>query len=640
MATALEIINKSIKVLKPPPDMTLSQWADDRRYVSPAVSSYPGRWQTERVPYMREIMDCCNDPLVEIITIMKASRMAITEGLINNRIGYNVDIAPRPMLYVQQNLNEARKYSDLMLKYLIEDTPAVAKKAFTGTKETNTKLVKTFNGCSLVLAGANVSSGFRMIEVHDVYCDDVDGKDWGAGEEGGKIELAMGRVDNAPEGYGKIIIASSPTLKSTSRIERWFKKSDKRYFNVPCPHCDHGQVLKFGGKDFDYGLKWYPGEPDTTYYLCEHCHKEIMEWHKPDMMNQGIWNGTAEFTGNAGFHISRLISLFIPWKKMTERFLAAGTEPYKLQVFVNTWLGETFEKKSKSLKSEGLYGRREMYGPAVPNEASIITLGADVQDNRIECEIVAWAADEESYNMYYHVLPGDTTQKEVWDDFDRLLLKPLYNINGNKLYILGAAIDYGYKPKQVGAFVRPRQSRLVAPGVEQRIIAIRGANQPGKPIMADKPFSDKNVGKMSYYWVGTDTAKDTLFSYMALKEFGPGFMHFPVGDEELGYIGRDERYFKQLTSEKVFIEKDKWGNRVRRYDLKDGRRNEALDCRVYAYAVLQHLINNCGLDLDKYTAEVLRMIETGKLSPTKESVKQSNGRRVGSPGVDRSKYGG
>lgn len=638
MAEVLEVINRALGVLEPPPEMTVSEWADDRRYVSPSVSSYPGQWQTERVPYMREIMDCCNDPQIETITVMKASRMAVTEALINNRIGYNVDLDPRSMLYVQQNLGEARKYSDLILKPLIEDTPVIANKAFQGTKDTNTKLIKTFRGCSLVLVGAKTSTGFRMIDALDVYCDDIDGADYAIGPEGDKVDLAIGRGDNVPEGYLKNILVSSPTIKKHSRIEKWFDLSDKRYNNVPCPHCDAGQILKWGGKDKDFGFKWTGRDPETTYYLCEHCHKPIYEWHKDVMMNQGIWIPTAEFHGNAGFHISRFYSLFIPWKKTVRKFLDAGTNPGKLQVVVNTCFGETFERKSRTIESDTLYGRREMYGPLVPNEAPILTAGIDVQDNRVECEVVAWGKGEESWGMGYKVFWGDTTKPKAWDDLDKFLLTPLHNGNGNSLYILGIAIDYAFRPKQVASFVRPRQKRTVAQGVEQRIIATRGANKPGKPIIADKPFSDENIGKMQYYWIGTDTAKDTISAYLSQKknEFGPGYMHFPAGNDDEGFEGRDEVYFKQLTSEKVFEVTDKYGETTRRWEKKDDeRRNEALDCRVYALAALMHLVNNHGLNLDLYVSQVLELIDKKQkgLIPAKPA-----GRRVISKGINKDKY--
>ena len=44
--------------LKPDPLLTVSEWADRHRVLSQRASSEPGRWRTERTPYLREIMDC------------------------------------------------------------------------------------------------------------------------------------------------------------------------------------------------------------------------------------------------------------------------------------------------------------------------------------------------------------------------------------------------------------------------------------------------------------------------------------------------------------------------------------------------------------------------------------------------------
>ena len=42
----------------PDPLLTVSEWADRYRVLSQRASSEPGRWRTERTPYLREIMDC------------------------------------------------------------------------------------------------------------------------------------------------------------------------------------------------------------------------------------------------------------------------------------------------------------------------------------------------------------------------------------------------------------------------------------------------------------------------------------------------------------------------------------------------------------------------------------------------------
>ena len=42
------------EMLKPPPVMTVSQWADAERRLSPESSAEPGRWYTSRAEYSAE----------------------------------------------------------------------------------------------------------------------------------------------------------------------------------------------------------------------------------------------------------------------------------------------------------------------------------------------------------------------------------------------------------------------------------------------------------------------------------------------------------------------------------------------------------------------------------------------------------
>jgi len=63
--------------IKPDERLTVSQWADKYRYLSPEASAEPGLWRTSRVPYMKEIMDKLSsiDPTEEVM-LMKGAQIA------------------------------------------------------------------------------------------------------------------------------------------------------------------------------------------------------------------------------------------------------------------------------------------------------------------------------------------------------------------------------------------------------------------------------------------------------------------------------------------------------------------------------------------------------------------------------------
>ncbi len=78
------------RLLKPPPVLTVSQWADAKRVLSREASAEPGKWVTDRAPYQRGIMDSVNDPRNREIYVMSSAQVGKTE-IINNVAGFFID---------------------------------------------------------------------------------------------------------------------------------------------------------------------------------------------------------------------------------------------------------------------------------------------------------------------------------------------------------------------------------------------------------------------------------------------------------------------------------------------------------------------------------------------------------------------
>lgn len=100
----------------------------------------------------------------------------------------------------------------------------------------------------------------------------------------------------------------------------------------------------------------------------------------------------------------------------------------------------------------------------------------------------------------------------------------------------------------------------------------------GKEVVG-KP-SNKNRYRVRLFTVGTDTAKDIIFSRPKIKNDGPGCMHFPT------WI--DDEYLEQLTAEKAIRKYVKGRGAIREY-VKTRERNEVLDLTVYSLAILYTL---------------------------------------------------
>src|SRR3990170_8259979 len=95
------VLRSAATVLRPPPDLTISQWADEYRVLSAEASAEPGKWSTSRVEYLRGVMDASCDPEISTVVFMKSAQVGSTE-IINNIIGYHIHQDPSKNLVAQQ----------------------------------------------------------------------------------------------------------------------------------------------------------------------------------------------------------------------------------------------------------------------------------------------------------------------------------------------------------------------------------------------------------------------------------------------------------------------------------------------------------------------------------------------------------
>ena len=235
-----------------------------------------------------------------------------------------------------------------------------------------------------------------------------------------------------------MLAGSTPTVKGRSRIESGFESSDQRYYHVPCPHCDEYQRLVWAQ------VKWLEGRPETAAYACKHCGVLITDSEKSEILSKGEWRSSKPTNGIAGFHISELYSPWVTWVEMVEAFLEAKKLPETLQTWINTSLGETWEEASTTIESGSLLERREQYGPDnIPADVLMLTAGADVQDDRVEVQLIGWGFDEESWIIAQEVFRGDPDKPELWNEVDEYLQRQFSTEDGRQLFIEATAIDSG-----------------------------------------------------------------------------------------------------------------------------------------------------------------------------------------------------
>jgi len=495
-------------------------------------------------------MDAISDPLVHTVVVKTSAQVGKTEA-ISNAVGYFVAQDPSSMLVIMPTLEMAQSFSKDRLGPMIRDTPALRELIVQEDRQ-DTLLHKRFPGGRLIVAGANSPASLASRPLRVILLDEIDRYPASAGAEGDPIELAKARSKNFWN--RKLVLVSTPTVKNFSRIDQAFDESDQRRFSVPCPHCDEHQVLVWKN------VKWEPDRPETARYVCEHCGAEWRDADRLRAVARGEWRAERPFAGIAGFALNELYS---PWARLPE--VARGfldvkhsRSQQRMQAWQNTVLGESYEEAGESLDSTGLAARAETW-EGLPEGVLYVTAGVDVQDDRLEVEVVGWGMHEESWSLEYFAIYGDPGTVTLWADLERRLLE-------HKLHAV--CIDSGgHFTEQTYQFTRDRLKR--------RWYAIKGmaGRRPVWPKRATRPSRAKSL----VFAIGVDAAKDQIYSHLKLRSPGPGYCHFPQGREDWYYAG--------LVSETVHTKYTK-GFPVKEYKRRSGTRNEPLDCRVYAYAAL------------------------------------------------------
>jgi len=562
-------------ILAPPPTLTVSQWADAERQLSAEASAEPGKWDTSRAEYQRGIMDSVSEAAITTVVFMSSAQVGKTEVL-NNIVGFHVHHDPAPILVLLPTLDMASAWSKDRLAPMLRDTPALKGKVSDPKARAsgNTKLHKSFVGGHITMAGANSPASLASRPIRIVLADEPDRYPASAGTEGDPVSLARKRTTTFWN--RKIFLSSTPTVKGASRIEKAWEESDQRRYFVPCPECGTKQTLKWSQ------VRWTDGRADTAYYLCEApgCGAWWDDAARWNAVRYGEWRAGKPSNGIAGFHLNEMYSPWVQLAETVQGFLDAQGDPERMKVWTNTAMGELWEEQGEAVDQHALQARAQARGwingadgaRTAPAGVLIVTCGIDIQADRIEIERVGWGLLDESWSIEHHVIYGDLSTKAPWDELDDYLLTDTVTEDGRVLTVAAACIDSGgHSTDAVYAFTKDKGRR--------RIWAIKGSSQPGRPVWP-KLASRKNKAKIPLFIIGTDTAKDSIYGRLRLTDPGPGFCHVPAD--------RDGEWFEQLTSEIVVTRYVK-GFPVRVWQPKPNTRQEALDCRVYAFTALRSM---------------------------------------------------
>lgn len=596
-ARAVEILDRvKARYLAPPPRVDTAQWAGTYRKI--AKGPERGQWRNSRTPYLVEPMTCTSafSPY-ERIVLMFATQLGKTEVLYNG-ILQRIHTDPQDMLMVQPTLQDAQDHSGQRFLPTVIQTPILEGlvAVHRSRDESSSWRARSIQGgFAVFFGGANSASSLASKPLGFATADEVDKWPADVDNQGPPLGLLEERMSNFSR--RKLVVASTPTIRGSSVIEAEYLLTDQRRYHVPCPHCGQRQILVWGN-DQEFGLKWLrtPGgdpRPETAVYICSNpeCGAAIEEHSKKDMLAEGIWipgmPGAARGL-RAGFHLNKLYSPpgWRSWASLVEKWAAAIKEQKAgnsgpLKEFKNSSLAETFQEEGSGADSEVLRRRAEDYELGkVPARGLMLTMGVDTQPDRLEARVWAFGRGEESWLVERHVIYGDPNIDEgapgsPWTRLTEIRRTPLLHVSGAQMLIEATCVDTGgHNTHAVYSYCRNH--------AHAHVLAIKGASQYGKPVlgkpsMIDINWRGKSIARGIKVWqIGTDTAKHLLFGRMRLTAAGAGFVHVPKGLSDT-----DE--FEQMTAARllpVVVQ----GKHSMRWITPQGKREEAGDCMVYAYA--------------------------------------------------------
>jgi phage terminase large subunit GpA-like protein len=554
-------VGRARRFLRPPPKLKPSEWAE-REIRIPIGNAVPGLVRFDNAPYQREVMDMTANPRCNRITLMWGAQTGKTQTALCAQ-AYRIAHNPVSQIMMQPSQGDLHTWLETKFNPLVETNPTlqdlIAKPR--GRDGVNNQRMKSYPGGFLMFSWSGSPKTMRGRSAPFIVCDETDGYD--RVHEGHPVGLLWQRA--ATFGDQRLLLEiSTPTIKGTSWIESAFEQGDQRKFHVPCPHCGEAQPLRWAQVTWDKDTE---GQhlPETAGYTCTACGTVWNDGERVAAIRHGRWVADQPFRGHASYHLSELYSTFRRLQDIVQSFLdkkAAGD----LQTFVNVSLAETWEEQGDKIDAAGLMKRVEAFPAPVPAGAAVLTAGIDMQEDRLELEVVM--------------------SPDVWKDLDDVLETTYLHEGGAQLRINAAALDTGGTGGMTQAayeYARGRRGR--------RLFAIKGVGGWGRPVVTapSRKRSGRGARPVDLFTVGVDEAKVIVQRRLQIEDPGPGHCHFPED--------RDPEYFAQLGAETLRTKL------VRGFALREWHqtrpRNEAFDCRVYALAALKILNPNLKRALDR-----------------------------------------
>lgn len=593
------IARAAAEAVEPDPELRLDEWAE-QHVIVPKGAAFPGPYRLSHTPPARRILQALSPghPAKRVVARV-ASQMLKTQVFICAALGW-IATAPANIIALEPNKTVTQRLSN-RIEEAIRACDAVRNKVASprSRDKRNTIEDKQFDGGHLYVLTAGSDANLAEVPARYLFCDEINREGWRTNaREGSRVKLAEARLTSYA-GIEKAYIVSSPTDVGASEITEYFERGTQEHYHVPCPHCGHLHELVI--EHFRYAMADDHDGVARAWFVCPECGAEIDEADKAGMLADEAMGGQARWVQTApgdGETVSVTLSAFyapvgsITWRTLAKEWHEAKEKKERgdhqpMQVFWNTRLALDYDPSEITSSAQQLYQRalaEALPARVVPDRALVLTAYADTQIDRLEVGIEAWGPGMEHWTIDHIILWGSPTEDpqssgSVWQRWEQIRRTPYAHASGALIRISAWGQDSGGANTQdVYNFASGRE--------HTGFLATKGANQPGRPVIASKPTSQdinwrgQRVPEGVKLWnIGTDTAKDWLANRLRLTD-GPGAPHW--------HCGLDLEHFEQLLAERPVLEQV-GGRQVRRWRKPDGARNEVLDVAVGNLALAHYL---------------------------------------------------
>jgi phage terminase large subunit GpA-like protein len=599
MNTARRLLAQKLKHLKRETGLTPAAWAETKRRMTQAEGAFVGQFTFALTPWWRWFLERWWQDDVRKGVSQKSAQGGWSQSVVSNVLGYIAGVEKTTAIVMFSKTEMARDFDAEKFQPMVEATPSLRALIPTGSRDKNNTIRhKRFPGGWIKFISGRSIADVKSTTAWRLIVEEPDDQPENLQEQGDAIKLFEERGKTI-RGL-KILIGGTPSVEGHSQIESEMATSDGNHWVVPCPDCGEHQALEWEQ------VRWSDdaAEEHAVYgraraasarYVCQHCGSEWSNSQMKAAAAKGHAQPSAPFNGVLGLYIN---DLYMPWgeaslQRLVEKYLEAKHEQDQkgelgaMIKFYNAQLGRAYKYKGETPDADELSTRGLNYAPlSVPLGGLLLTVGVDVQHDRLAIVIRAWGRGEESWLVLWDEISGRAVDPEddVWAALDAVLFGTYRHEHGFAFRVRAATIDSGdgTTAEAVYSYVRSRTQRAKQHGLV--LMAGKGASNAEAEIFArPKTAVDSNSRNtkasrfgLRPYQVGVSRAKDLILGdagpgRLALDGFGPGRMHW--------YQDVRADYLPGLTSE---VKIPKRGSKRKVWDLPTGKRNEPLDCEVYA----------------------------------------------------------